>query len=437
MKLPAVVLIAALVWPCRAAEKMTAVTVDGVSYLQIQDAHVVAGGRVALTYPDGGASVLADKLPKAFLDSWGITAAQLAGAKANAEKRTELEFNQAVRAGQFREVEGVVYDLRKPQADWRRLSGAKILTITPDGALANLAPGKPEPVVIVLRNLPPIYADGDTVSIYAKATGPLSFGTHAGERTVRGYDAGRVCARDEIPAAMLRDGLAFAALPNAPKPRKHDAFAGLPNRGRLHVIGSGFFVTKDGYLLTNHHVVEGAQKIEVHYRGQVLPAKVAAEDSTNDLALLKVEGGNFEALAISRKETSELGQEVFTIGFPNIQMQGVEPKYTDGKIRSLKGMQDDPSEYQISVPVQPGNSGGPLCDSRAEVVGVIVARLNDMTMLETSGVVPQNVNYAVKSRLAARLLQSVRGLTSTPGQGAKPDNAVKTVENAIAMLLVY
>jgi S1-C subfamily serine protease len=196
-------------------------------------------------------------------------------------------------------------------------------------------------------------------------------------------------------------------------------------------------VTKDGYLLTNHHVVEGAQKIEVHYRGQVLPAKVAAEDSTNDLALLKVEGGNFEALAISRKETAELGQEVFTIGFPNIQMQGVEPKYTDGKISSLKGMQDDPSEYQISVPVQPGNSGGPLCDSRAEVVGVIVARLNDMTMLETSGVVPQNVNYAVKSRLAARLLQSVRGLTSTPGQGAKPDNAVKTVENAIAMLWVY
>jgi hypothetical protein len=60
-----------------------------------------------------------------------------------------------------------------------------------------------------------------------------------------------------------------------------------------------------------------------------------------------------------------------------------------------------------------------------------------MTMLETSGVVPQNVNYAVKSRLAARLLQSVRGLTSTPGQGAKPDNAVKTVENAIAMLWVY
>jgi S1-C subfamily serine protease len=118
-------------------------------------------------------------------------------------------------------------------------------------------------------------------------------------------------------------------------------------------------------------------------------------------------------------------------------MQGVEPKFTDGKISSLAGMQDDPSEYQISVPVQPGNSGGPLCDARGEVVGIVVARLNDMAMLETSGVVPQNVNYAVKSRLAARLLQSVKGLTPPPGQSGRPENPVKTVENAIAMVLIY
>jgi S1-C subfamily serine protease len=436
MKLLAVFLLAALTWPSWASEKMTAVTVDGVSYLQIQDAHIVAGGRVALSYPEGGATVAADKLPKDFLDSWGITAGELAAAKTATEKRMNLEFNQAVRAGLFREVEGVVYDLRKPQAEWVRLSGAKILTITPDGALADLAPGRPDPILIVIRNLPPIYADKDTISIFAKATGPLSITSHSGERTVRAYDAGRVCARDEIPAALSKDGLAFAAQPNATKPRSH-TFASVPGHNRLHAIGSGFFVTKDGYLLTNHHVVDGAQKIEVHYRGQVFQAKVAADDRTNDLALLKVEGGHFESLSISGKETADLGEEVFTIGFPNIQMQGVEPKFTDGKISSLAGMQDDPSEYQISVPVQPGNSGGPLCDARGEVVGIVVARLNDMAMLETSGVVPQNVNYAVKSRLAARLLQSVKGLTPPPGQSGRPENPVKTVENAIAMVLIY
>ena len=436
MKLLAGFLMAALIWPSWAAEKITAVTVDGVSYLQIQEAHIVAGGRVALTYPDGGATVPADKLSKAFLNSWGITAEQLAGAKAAAEKRTELELSQAVRAGLFREVEGVGYDLRKPQADWLRLSGAKILTITPEGALANLAPGQSNPLVIVLRNLPGIYADGDTISVFAKATGPLSLTSRAGDRTVRSYDAGRVCARQEIPAAILNDGLSFAALPNAPKPRSH-AFASAPDHTRPHAIGSGFFVTKDGYLLTNHHVVDGAGKIEVHYHGKVLLAKVEADDPTNDLALLKVEGGNFESLAISRKETADLGQDVFTIGFPNIQMQGVEPKYTDGKISSLAGMRDDPNEYQISVPLQPGNSGGPLCDSRGEVVGIVVARLNDMAMLETSGMMPQNVNYAVKSRLAARLLQNVKGLTPAPNQGGRPETPIKAVENAIAMLWIY
>jgi len=436
MKLLAGFLIAVLVWPCWAAEKMTAVTVDGVSYVQIQDAHIVSGGRVALIYPSGGATVAADKLPKAFLDSWGITVAELGAADAAAQRRKELELDQAVRGGLFREVEGVVYDLRKPQANWVRLSGAKILTMTPDGALAEMGAGTSTPSIIVIHNLPGIYADNDIISIYAKAAGPMTITVRSGERTIRGYDAGRPCVRDEIPPAILQQGLASASLPSAPKPRKHD-FAALPDHHRLHAIGSGFFVTKDGYLVTNHHVVQDAHRIEVTYRGQVFQAKVVAEDLTNDLAVLKVQGGNFEPLSISRKETADLGQEVFTIGFPNIQMQGLEPKYTDGKISSLKGMQDDPKEYQISVPVQPGNSGGPLCDARGEVVGIVVARLNDMAMLETSGMVPQNVNYAVKALHALRLLETIKEVVLLPSQGPRLDNSVKTVENAIAMVSIY
>jgi S1-C subfamily serine protease len=437
MKLLAGFLLAVLVAPCWAAEKMTAVTVDGVSYAQIQDAHIASGGRVVLLYPSGGTTVAADKLPKAFLDSWGITAAKLDAAKTAAERQTQLEIDQAIRGGLFREVEGVVYDLRKSQAGWTRLSGAKILQISPTGALVDPAPNKPDPTAVFIRNLPPIYSDSDTISVLAKTTGPFSYMNRFGyERTVRSYDAGRACARNEIPVALLKDGLSFAPLPDGPKPRDQ-AIASLPDQNRLRAIGSGFFVTKDGYLLTNHHVVKDAKKIQVKYHDQVLEAKVAAEDQANDLALLKVKGGDFQPLAISRKETADLGQEVFTIGFPNIQMQGVKPKYTDGKISSLTGMQDDAAEYQISVPVQPGNSGGPLCDANGEVVGIIVARLNDMAMLEISGVVPQNVNYAVKIRPAIRLLQTIKGLTPPPSQDGKPENPVKTVENAIAMVLIY
>jgi S1-C subfamily serine protease len=164
---------------------------------------------------------------------------------------------------------------------------------------------------------------------------------------------------------------------------------------------------------------------------------VIETDKTDDLALLKVDGGIFPALAISPKESANLGQEVFTIGFPNIEMQGLQPKYTDGRISSLSGMQDDPTEYQISVPVQPGNSGGPLCDASGEVVGIVVARLNDMAVMQLQGVVPQNVNYAVKGRLARQLLQGAKGVTPIPAHGGKLSDPIKSVENAIAMILIY
>ncbi len=166
-------------------------------------------------------------------------------------------------------------------------------------------------------------------------------------------------------------------------------------------------------------------------------ATVIVTDTVNDLAVLKVEGGTFPALAISAKDSVDLGQQVFTIGFPNIEVQGTDPKYTDGRISSLNGMQDDSTEYQISVPVQPGNSGGPLCDANGQVVGIVVARLNDMAVMKMSGAVPQNVNYAVKAQPARQLLRSLKGLDLIAAQGQKPADPIKTVENAIAMVLIY
>ena len=100
----------------------------------------------------------------------------------------------------------------------------------------------------------------------------------------------------------------------------------------------------------------------------------------------------------------------------------------------------DPVSYthlQISVPVQPGNSGGPLCDANGQVVGIVVARLNDLTVMQISGVVPQNVNYAVKARPMRQLLQNVKGLDLIAAQAQKPADPIKTVESAIAMVLIY
>jgi S1-C subfamily serine protease len=442
MKFLAGMLVALLALPALAVEKMTAVTVGGAYYDHIQDVHVVSGGRIVILYGSSGITVTADKLPKPFLDSWGITAQDLAASKAAAQKQAEQSFVQAVRAGYFREVDGVVYDLRKPQPGWKQFSEARILQVAGDGALVEPAPNQATPSEVYVRHLPHIFADNEKASFMAKFTGDFSYVSYLNksmfEKTVRAYDVGRVCQINEIPDAIVHGGQASASLPFADRRGGRDRPApASPGGGGLRGIGSGFFITKDGYLLTNFHVVRDAARVEVKYKMRVLKAEVIEVDEKNDLALLKADGKDFAALAISRRNTADLGDEVFTIGFPNIGMQGLEPKYTDGKISSLAGMRDDPAEYQISVPVQPGNSGGPLCDANGEVVGIVVARLDDLAALRESGAVPQNVNYAVKSKLALRLLRRVDGLDALLPPARTAAKPVQAVEEAIAMIMVY
>ena len=95
------------------------------------------------------------------------------------------------------------------------------------------------------------------------------------------------------------------------------------------------------------------------------------------------------------------------MGFPNIGLQGFAPKLAKGEIASLSGASDDPRYFQISVPVQPGNSGGALVDERGSVVGVVSAKLSPRAALATRGALPENVNYAVKSSLLLSFLESV------------------------------
>jgi serine protease Do len=117
----------------------------------------------------------------------------------------------------------------------------------------------------------------------------------------------------------------------------------------------------------------------------------------------------------------KLGDSVFTIGFPNTDIQGVAPKLTRGEISSMAGIRDNPRYFQISVPVQPGNSGGALVDERGNVVGVVAARLDDAVTYNASGALPQNVNYAVKGGLVYSFLNKVPELSSK----LKPQRTVK------------
>ncbi len=190
-----------------------------------------------------------------------------------------------------------------------------------------------------------------------------------------------------------------------------DDFLPRPGNGERQMsAGTGFFVTDDGYLVTCEHVVRGATSFHVKTPAGSIPARLVKQDRALDVALLKTTG-TFQALPVGSEPRVRLGDSVFTVGFPNPDVQGVEPKLTRGEISSLAGVRDNPRYFQISVPVQPGNSGGALVDEGGNVVGVVTARLDDVTTLEISGALPQNVNYAVKGALVRDFLNRVPGLS--------------------------
>jgi len=148
--------------------------------------------------------------------------------------------------------------------------------------------------------------------------------------------------------------------------------------------GTGVFVKNDGLILTAAHVISQSAYINVITQQGVKTARVVKLDAANDLALLKCDG-DFQAVPVKSSSRIKLGQSVFTIGFPNIGFQGFSPKMTKGEISSLSGLQDDPRHWQISVPVQPGNSGGPLFDVAGNVVGVVLAKLDAIKVAKATG----------------------------------------------------
>ncbi len=206
------------------------------------------------------------------------------------------------------------------------------------------------------------------------------------------------------------------------------------------LTGTGFFITESGYLITNNHVVQGARKILLASRGVQIIAKLVKVDIANDLALLKAEG-NFSALPVTTSRTVKLGGSVATVGFPNIGLQGFAPKLAKGQIAALSGAADDARYFQISVPVQPGNSGGALVDERGNVVGVVSAKLSAAATLAATGSLPENVNYAVKSSFLLGFLESVPEIASALKElntkEEKFETVVKTAEQATVLVLVY
>jgi S1-C subfamily serine protease len=201
--------------------------------------------------------------------------------------------------------------------------------------------------------------------------------------------------------------------------------------------GTGFIISRNGYVLTCHHVIKDAKLIKIVVGETQHTAKLIRDDPHNDLALLKIDG-MFTALAFSSQRSAKMGQEVFTIGFPNPALQGVSAKFSKGTINSLSGFQDDLRLYQISIPVQPGNSGGALLDNDGNILGVIVAMLDAKTTFKITGSLPQSVNYAIKGIYAQAMLDTVPEVADKLIPPSKSKiNAVDRVKESTVMVLSY
>lgn len=203
------------------------------------------------------------------------------------------------------------------------------------------------------------------------------------------------------------------------------------------VTGSGFFISTSGIVATNAHVIEGSSEIEITVVNElgtsIYKAKVLLADNKNDVALLKIDDERFKGLTsipFGIVEKAAAGEKVFTIGFPMNDIMGNNYKVTDGIISAQTGIADDVRYFQITVPIQPGNSGGPLFNKAGNVVGLTTAKLNSKAV----GTDIENVNYAIKASYLTTLYNMLPNAEKL-GASSKVEN--KSLEDQVKVLKNY
>ena len=197
-----------------------------------------------------------------------------------------------------------------------------------------------------------------------------------------------------------------------------------PKEPRAASAGTGFFVTQEGHVLTCAHVVSGCQQVRARLAdGGTLSAVVLATNDQDDLALLKTDAKPRYAAIFRSGSSLRQGEAIVLYGFPLTGLLATSGNATSGNVTALAGPGDEARLMQISAPVQPGNSGGPILDQSGQVVGLVLSKLNVFKVGRVIQDIPQNVNFALKSSVAMNFLER-RGVSfSTAAKGSNLDPA--------------
>jgi S1-C subfamily serine protease/lipid-binding SYLF domain-containing protein len=195
--------------------------------------------------------------------------------------------------------------------------------------------------------------------------------------------------------------------------------------------GTCFLVSPDGIAVTSQHVVDQATEISITLAdGRQVPGVVTKQSSAHDIAILKMDISSPDYLPLASTKSVHLGTQVFTIGFPVQSLLGTNAKFTEGSISALSGIQDEAAYMQVSIPVQPGNSGGPVVDHRGNVVGVIASTPAVESFYRVTGSLPQGVNWAVKSDYVLPMLNAQPVQSTTVDR----NKAISRAHNAVCQV---
>jgi S1-C subfamily serine protease len=180
-----------------------------------------------------------------------------------------------------------------------------------------------------------------------------------------------------------------------------------PETQKKQSTGSGFIISNAKHIITNEHVVNDCENINIRTNYGVFDANIIATDQANDIAILSAPNIKNKSYAKFRDGYGvRVGEDVTTVGFPLGDLLGTSVKVTSGSISSITGLGNDSSRFQIDAAIQPGNSGGPLLDNAGNIIGIVTSKLNDIAIVKLTGSLPQNVNFAIKSPTVLSFLSS-------------------------------
>jgi hypothetical protein len=173
------------------------------------------------------------------------------------------------------------------------------------------------------------------------------------------------------------------------------------------ISGSGVVIGTHGEILTNAHVVKNCKQITVRSSsGDLAAAMLVTRDEKNDLAVVRTKFPLSRVAAFRGNSPIRAGDAVVVLGYPLAGLLATTANLSVGNVSALAGLGDDSRYLQISAPVQPGNSGGPMLDASGHLVGIVTSKLNAAVVARFTGDIPQNVNFALKAEVARTFLES-------------------------------